>query len=78
MKPIRYIRKTVLGVSQGEFARIAGSTQTTVSRWERGELEPSRSEMARIRDYAKASGKPWDDSWFFDPPAIAAVETAAA
>lgn len=78
MKPIRYIRKAVLGVSQGEFARIAGSTQTTVSRWERGELEPSRSEMARIRDHAKATGKPWDDAWFFEPPVPPMTEAAAA
>ncbi|WP_435537654.1 helix-turn-helix domain-containing protein [Azospirillum sp. ST 5-10] len=66
---MRYIRKHVLGISQCELARIACTTQATVSRWERGELEPSQGDLARIRTHALTSAATWDDAWFFEPPA---------
>lgn len=69
MGPIEHIRKEILGISQAEMARIAETTQPTVSRWEAGELEPSRAEMARIRAAVITRGKPWDDLWFFEAPA---------
>ena len=69
MSAISSIRKEILGVSQAALAEIAGVTQPTVSRWERGELSPSLEEMERIRDYAQQRGLAWSDSWFFDPPA---------
>lgn len=69
MGPIEHIRKAVLKASQAELAAIAGVTQATVSRWENGQFEPSREELARIRDEAKARGVEWDDGWFFDAPA---------
>ena len=74
MNQIVHIRKKVFEVSQSEFAEIAGTTQPSVSRWERGGLEPSRSEMTRIREAAIARGKAWNDLWFFESPA---QETAA-
>jgi len=74
MNQIVHIRKGVFSVSQAEFAEIAGTTQSSVSRWERGELEPSRSEMTRIREAAIARGLAWDDVWFFESPP---TETAA-
>lgn len=70
MGPIEHIRKKILDVSQAELARIAETTQPTVSRWEAGELEPSRAEMARIRDAVMARGIAWDDLWFFEAPAL--------
>lgn len=66
MKPIEYIRKHILKVTQAEMAGIADVTQATVSRWESGEFEPSLRELARIRAEAKQRDVPWDDSLFFE------------
>lgn len=66
--PLFHIRSTVFAISQGEMAKITGTTQSTISRWERGELEPDRSHLALIRDYAKKNGIRWNDALFFDPP----------
>lgn len=68
MGPIEHIRKTILEISQAALGDIAGVTQATVSRWENGELEPGREEMARIRESARARGIAWDDRWFFEAP----------
>jgi len=64
------IRKRVFGMSQAEFARALDVSQSTVSRWETGALEPSRQEMAAVRDLASSRGVTWSDRWFFDeaPP----------
>ncbi|MDE2099584.1 MAG: helix-turn-helix domain-containing protein [Patescibacteria group bacterium] len=68
-----HIRQTVFGgISQAAFGDIAGTTQTTVSRWESGLLEPDRKQMELIRTAAVSSGKEWDDSWFFEIPEQAA------
>jgi len=70
MTPLLRIRKEVLDLTQQEMADIAGTTQATVSRWERGgSLEPSRDQMERIRAEAARQGKAWNDAWFFDVPA---------
>ena len=69
MKPLEHIRKNVFGLSQTEFGQIAGTTQPSVSRWEKGEQEPSHSEMAAIRQAAHDRGLTWDDRWFFEVPA---------
>lgn len=68
MGQIAHIRRHVFGVSQAALAAIAGVTQATVSRWESGDSEPTRAEMARIRSEAMTRGFEWDDRWFFDPP----------
>lgn len=68
MTPIEHIRKNVFDVSQVVFAEIAGTTQASVSRWERGELEPGRAELIRIRQEARERDLPWHDSWFFETP----------
>jgi len=68
MLPMAHIRQNIFGLSQSAFAEIAGVKQPTVSRWEAGEFEPNRDELERIRAAAIASGKPWDDAWFFDVP----------
>lgn len=69
MSTMAYIRKQVFGVTQGAFAEIAGTTQGTVSRWEAGELEPTREQLERVRGEAISRGLEWEDSWFFERPA---------
>jgi DNA-binding transcriptional regulator YiaG len=68
MRAIEHIRKNVFRVSQSGLANIAGVTQATVSRWERGELEPGRIELEQIRSAARKLNLSWDDSWFFEIP----------
>lgn len=72
MKPVEHIRRNVFRLTQAAFAEIAGVTQATVSRWENGEFEPNLDDLERIRGAAKETGRPWDDSWFFDAPEQAA------
>jgi DNA-binding transcriptional regulator YiaG len=67
MNPLLHIRKDVLKLSQQEMAALTDTTQATVSRWERGELEPSRDQLKAIRAKAFAEGLEWDDAWFFAP-----------
>ena len=71
MNPLMHIRKNVLQATQAEMAEIAGVRQATVSRWETGELEPSRDQMAAIRGEALRRGLSWDDGWFFAAGAAA-------
>ena len=47
------------------MAAIAETSQGTVSRWERGELEPDRKQMTLIRDAAVQRNIDWQDEWFF-------------
>lgn len=76
MGPILNIRKRVLGMSQAELAVIAGVSQGTVSKWETGELAPDRDQLARIRQEIIDRGIDWDDSWFFEVPAMAPGEAS--
>jgi transcriptional regulator with XRE-family HTH domain len=50
------IRKAILQLSQQQMADVAGTSQATVSRWEKGELEPDRSQIAAILEYARGKG----------------------
>lgn len=68
MTPIAHIRKAVLKMSQVEFASLAGVNQSTVSRWERGQLRPTHEEMQRIRAEALRREIVWSDGWFFVVP----------
>lgn len=65
MKPIQHIRKKVFGLTQHEFAAVAGVTQATVSRWERG-VALDETAMRNIRAGAVARGIRWDDRLFFE------------
>lgn len=67
MNALRHIRKHVFGLTQTEFASLAGVGQASVSRWENG-VAPSLEEMAAIRQAAVDRGIPWDDRWFFEQP----------
>jgi transcriptional regulator with XRE-family HTH domain len=64
--PISHIRSEVFRLTQQEFADLAGSTQATVSRWEKGELSPTAGHLSRIREAAIAKGIEWNDLWFFE------------
>jgi transcriptional regulator with XRE-family HTH domain len=73
MNTLRYIRKTIFGMTQKEFAAAIGATQPTVCRWELPDdrtdrLAPSRDEMAAVRRLAAERGIAWDDRWFFEQP----------
>lgn len=68
MVPLLYIRREVFRVPQAAMAAIAGVGQSTVSKWERGHLEPARNELERIRSEAIKRGLPWQDAWFFAAP----------
>ncbi|WP_416333376.1 helix-turn-helix domain-containing protein [Agrobacterium tumefaciens] len=52
MRPISFIRTRVFQQTQASFAKLAGVTQGTVSKWEAGTLAPSQEEMSRIRTAA--------------------------
>lgn len=69
MNPMATIRKRVFRVTQAEFASIVGASQGTVSRWEQGELEPTREQLAAIRTEAKTRGLTFSDKLFFEEPA---------
>lgn len=69
MSNVRHIRQSIFGLTQREFAEVAGVTQASVSRWENG-TAPSHPEMQAIRDAAIGRGIPWDDRWFFETPAV--------
>ncbi len=76
MRPMKFVREQ-LGITQAKLAEVAGVGQGTVSRWETETekteaLEPSRVEMAAIREWAQAHGKTLEDSWFFAVPGEAA------
>lgn len=64
--PLKVIRKNILNLNQVEMAALVGCAQATVSRWETGELEPDRQQMAKIREEAVKRGIPWSDTWFFE------------
>jgi transcriptional regulator with XRE-family HTH domain len=66
MNNMQRIRKDIFRETQEEFAKIAGTSQGTISRWETGNLDPTREQLARIRSKARRRKLPWNDTWFFD------------
>lgn len=71
MRPMKFVRRK-LDLTQAGLAEVVGVRQGTISRWETEDtavaLEPSRSELAAIREYAAAKGIRLRDSWFFQVP----------
>ena len=65
MNAMLHIRKQVLCLTQAEMAAVAKASQATVSRWENGELEPTRDHLAAIREEAKRRRIKWSDALFF-------------
>lgn len=74
---MRTIRLHIFKIGQAEMAGIAGVSQATVSRWETGELEPGREQMAAIRAAAAERATIWRDEWFFDASSIPQEGAAA-
>jgi DNA-binding transcriptional regulator YiaG len=48
------------------LATIAGTATSTVSRWEKGELQPGLDELKRLREFAFAHGLAWSDRMLFE------------
>ncbi len=67
MNPVTYIRRTVFKLSQEAFGALFGTTQATVSRWEKAGLIPS-DVQPKVRKAAQDLGINWNDSWFFAVP----------
>jgi hypothetical protein len=71
MNPVTYIRQKVFGCeTQEAFADILGTTQASVSRWERDERIPGHRQSL-VRDKARERGLDWRDEYFFEVPAAA-------
>lgn len=70
MNAIHQVRKLVFGVTQQQFAEIAGVQQSMVSRWENGQSAPTLEEMNRIRAEAgnRKLKRRWRDDLFFAEP----------
>lgn len=55
-----------LGLKQVEFAKLFGVTQPAVSRWERGEVEPSLENYIRMGNMAAQP----DCYWFWQKAGV--------
>lgn len=67
MHVITYIR-TRGGLSQQDFARLAGVTQATVSRWENDDFPSGECYRAVRKVGLKILGDEWDDALLFGAP----------
>lgn len=72
--PVTHIRQQVFGCrTQEGFAVVLGTTQASVSRWERWGRIPGHKQSL-VRSKAVELNLPWDDRLFFEAPA---TETAS-
>lgn len=71
MNALEHIRKNIFRVGQIEMGKIAGTSQTTIWRWEHGETVPTLKEMRRIRAEAEVRGIYWHDDFFYRQPIAA-------
>ena len=68
MTNIEWIRTRLFGVSQKELAEVAGTTQGSLSRVEKGESDLRHSHLSKIRSAAiQRFGDLWNDRMLFDP-----------
>lgn len=54
-------------MNQTEFSERLNVTQSTISKAEQRTMIPAPMQM-KIRDLARATGRPWNDSWLFEAP----------
>lgn len=73
--PLKWIRKSVFGVTQTGLAEIGGVSRPRVSRYETGHDEPPFGFLARLRAEAIRLGHPFSADWFFEVPAEPAPAT---
>ncbi len=76
--PIKSIRKNLFAVSQTVFGQLAGVNQSTVARWESGQISPTLEEIAKIRAEAFSRGLTWDDAALFGQASVALAEQVSA
>lgn len=77
MNTLKRIRVDVFDVRQPEMARIAGVSQSTVSRWEKGEFTPGIEPLRNLRKAALERGLPWDDALILESPSSSPSEPGA-
>ncbi|MFG1462301.1 helix-turn-helix transcriptional regulator [Xanthobacter sp. DSM 24535] len=77
MSALLHIRTELFKISQAEMARIAETTQATVSRWENGRSSPDLTHLERIRAAAQERGVKLKDAIFFAAPRARAREEGA-
>jgi|688.fasta_scaffold08054_13 transcriptional regulator with XRE-family HTH domain len=65
--------RTLLGMTQDQFAAATKINQSTISRWESRGSTPSADALARIRRAAVRRYPEWSDSLFFSPSAVRAA-----
>lgn len=67
MTPLKHIRTRVFAMNQTEFSQRLNVTQSTISKAEQRATIPAPMQI-RIRDLARSTGQPWNDSWLFEVP----------
>jgi hypothetical protein len=65
---VRYMMEHVLDTTMRVVGAIAGVSESKVSRWLSGQMEPDMREVQRIIDFARANSLPWKDVWLYNPP----------
>lgn len=76
--PLRWIRRTIFGVTQDQLAAIGGVSRPRVSRYETGADDPPFTFMRRVRAEALQQGKAFSADWFFEQPDDVSSEAPAA
>lgn len=66
--PLRWVRKTVFGVTQDTFAAMGGVSRPRVSRYENGEGDPPFEFLAKVREQARRVDPEFSADWFFEIP----------
>ncbi|PZU00932.1 MAG: hypothetical protein DI624_01335 [Brevundimonas sp.] len=66
--PLRWVRKTVFGVTQDTLAEIGGVSRPRVSRYENGEGDPPFDFMQRVRAEGRRLNPDFSADWFFEIP----------
>lgn len=67
--PLRWVRKTVFGITQDALAAVGGVSRPRVSRYENGEGDPPFEFLSRVREKAREIDPDFSADWFFEIPA---------
>lgn len=66
--PLRWIRRTIFGVTQDELATIGEVSRPRISRYETGADAPPFPFLVKVRDEALRRGHDFSGDWFFEQP----------